>query len=121
MGHVFIGCLRELCNTTFCIIEAGCYHLLNRLEGNKKSLMNILFINFCNIRFLLVFNLYFYNSPKEHRKAIREDPQIHDFLKRGVRARRNEIENVGFLGWPNEMCADTVELNMFHVSFAIMV
>jgi hypothetical protein len=42
----------------------------NGLEGNKKSLMNILFVNFCIIRFLFVFNLYFYNSPKELRKAI---------------------------------------------------
>jgi hypothetical protein len=41
MGHVFIGCLQELCNTTFCIIEAGCCPLLKRLEGNKKSLMNM--------------------------------------------------------------------------------
>jgi hypothetical protein len=80
------------------------------LEGNKKSLINILFINFCILRLLFVFNLYFYNSPKEHRKAIQEDPQTHDFLKRGVRARHNEVQKVGFLGWPNKMCADTVEL-----------
>jgi hypothetical protein len=46
MGHIFIGCLWELCNTTFCIIEAGCCPLLKGLEGKKKSLMNILFINF---------------------------------------------------------------------------
>jgi hypothetical protein len=31
-------------------------------------------------------------------------------VKRGVRAHRNEVQKVGFLGWPNEMCADTVEL-----------
>jgi hypothetical protein len=31
-------------------------------------------------------------------------------VKRGVRARHNEAQKVGFLGWPNEMCADTVEL-----------
>jgi hypothetical protein len=54
------------------------------LEGNKKSLINILFINFHIIRLLFVFNLYFYNPPKELRKAIREDPQTHDFVKRGV-------------------------------------
>jgi hypothetical protein len=83
---------------------------LKGLEGNKKSLMNILFVNFCIIRLLFVFNLYFYNSPKELRKAIREDPQTHDFVKRGVRAHRKEVQKVGLLGWPNEMCADTVEL-----------
>jgi hypothetical protein len=109
MGHVFVGCLRELCNTMFCIIEAGCCPFLKGLEGNKKSLMNILFINFCIIRLLFIFNLYFYNSPKELRKAIREDPQSHDFVKRGVRAHRNKVQKVGFLGWPNEMCADNVE------------
>jgi hypothetical protein len=83
---------------------------LKGLEGNKKSLMNILFINFCIIRFLFVFNLYFYNSPKEHKKAIREGPHTHDFVKRGVLARRNEVQKVGFLGWPIEMCADIIEL-----------
>jgi hypothetical protein len=65
MGYVYAGCLQKLCNTTFCIIETGCCPLLKHLEGNKKSLMNILFINFCIIRFLFVFNLYFYNSPKD--------------------------------------------------------
>jgi hypothetical protein len=110
MRHVFVGCLRELCNTTFCIIEAGCCPFLKGLEGNKKSLMNILFIIFCIIMLLFIFNLYFYNSPKELRKAIREDPQAHDFVKRGVRARRNKVQKVGFMGWPNEMCADTLEL-----------
>jgi hypothetical protein len=74
MGHVFTSCLQELCNTTFCIIEVRRWPLLKQLEGNKKSLMNILFINFCIIRFFLIFNLYFYNSPKKLRKAIREDP-----------------------------------------------
>ena len=110
MGHVFTGFLWELCNTTFCILEAGCCSLLKGLEGNKKSLMNILFVNFCIIRFLFVFNLYFYNSPKELRKAIREDPQTHDFVKRGVQAHRNKVQNVGFLGCPNEMCSHTVEM-----------
>jgi hypothetical protein len=44
---------------------------LKGLEGNNKYLMNILFINFCIIiRFLFVFNLYFYNSPKELRNDI---------------------------------------------------
>jgi hypothetical protein len=65
MGHVITGCLRELCNTTFCIIEVGCCPFLKGLEGNKKSLMNILFINFCIIGLLFVFN-----SPEELRKAI---------------------------------------------------
>jgi hypothetical protein len=37
------------------------------------------------------------------------DPQTHDFVKRGVGARRNKVQKVGFLGWPNEMCADIVE------------
>jgi hypothetical protein len=74
--------------------------------------MNILLINFCIIRFLFVFNLYFYfyNSSKGLRKAIREDPKTRYFVKRGVRARRNEVQKVWFLGWPNEICADTVEL-----------
>jgi hypothetical protein len=38
MGHIFVGCLRKLCNTTFCIIEAGCCLFLKGLECNKKSL-----------------------------------------------------------------------------------
>jgi hypothetical protein len=33
-----------------------------------------------------------------------------DFVKRGVRACHNKVQKVGFLGWPNEMCVDTVEL-----------
>jgi hypothetical protein len=57
--------LKILCRTTFCIIKVGCCPFLKGLEGNKKSLMNILFINFCIIILLFVFNLYFYNSPKE--------------------------------------------------------
>jgi hypothetical protein len=110
MEHIFAGCLWELCNTTFCIIKVGCCPFLKGLEGNKKSLMNILFVNFFIIMFLFVFNLYFYNSPKQLRKPIREDPQTHDFVKRGVRARRNEVQKLGFLGWPNKMCVDIVEL-----------
>jgi hypothetical protein len=38
MRHVFAGCLRELKNTMFCIIDAGCCPFLKRLEGNKKQL-----------------------------------------------------------------------------------
>jgi hypothetical protein len=110
MGHIFAGCLRELCNITFYIIEAGCCPFLKGLEGNKKSLMNILFINFCIIMFLFVFNLYFYNSLKELRKAIQVDPQTHEFVKRGVQAHRNEVQKAGFLGWPNELCENTVEM-----------
>jgi hypothetical protein len=37
-------------------------------------------------------------------------------MKRGVRAHRNLVQKVRFLGWPNEMCAYTIELP-FHVSF----
>jgi hypothetical protein len=83
---------------------------LKGLEGNKKSLMNILFINICIIKILFVFNLYFYNSLRELTKVIQEDPQTHDFVKRGVRAHRNKVQKVGLLGWPNEMCVDIVEL-----------
>jgi hypothetical protein len=71
---------------------------LKGFEGNKKSLMNILFVNFCIIMLLFILNLYFYNFPKELRKAIREDPQTHDFVKRGVRARHNEVQKVEFWG-----------------------
>jgi hypothetical protein len=106
-----VGCLQELCNTTFCIMEVRCCPLLKGLEGSKKSLRNILFVNFLSYEVLIYFiNLYFYYSPKELRKAIPEDPQTHDFVKRGVRAHRNEVQKVRFLGWPNDMCADTVEL-----------
>jgi hypothetical protein len=75
MGHVIAGYLRELCNTTFCIINARCCPLLKGLEGNKNYVMNILFVNLYILRFLFVFKLYFfYNFPKELRNAIREDP-----------------------------------------------
>jgi hypothetical protein len=47
---------------------------------------------------LFILNLYFYNFPKELRKAIREDPQTHDFVKRGVRAHHNEVQKVEFWG-----------------------
>jgi hypothetical protein len=67
--------------------------------------MYIFFINFSVLNFLFV-----YNFTKEHRKAIREDPKTHDFVKRGDRIRHNEVHKVGFLGWPDEMCADTVQL-----------
>jgi hypothetical protein len=56
-----------------------------------------------------IFN-FFYNPTKELRKAIREDPETHDFMKRGVQIRHNEVQKVGFLGWLNEMCADTTQL-----------
>jgi hypothetical protein len=105
MEHVFTGCLWELKNTTFCIIDTGCCPLLKRLKGNKNTVMNILFINFCILNFWFV-----YNSPKELRNAIREDPETHDFVKRGVRIHRNEVQKVGFLGWPNKMCVDTIQL-----------
>jgi hypothetical protein len=47
---------------------------------------------------------------KELTKATREDPETHDFVKRGVQISRNEVQKVGFLGWPDEMCVDTVQL-----------
>jgi hypothetical protein len=79
MGHVFACCLWELKNTMFCIIDVGCCPFLKRLEGNKNIVMNILFINFGVLKFLFV-----YNSPIELRKAIPEDPETHDFVKRRV-------------------------------------
>jgi hypothetical protein len=57
-----------------------------------------------------LFLICIFNSPKELRKAIREDPLTHDFVKRGVRSHRNKVQKIGFLGWHNEMCADIVEL-----------
>jgi hypothetical protein len=45
MGHVYVDCLRELKSTTFCIIDARCCPLLNRLEGNNYTLMNTVFVN----------------------------------------------------------------------------
>jgi hypothetical protein len=79
MGHAFAGYLRELKNTVFCTIDVGCCPFLKGLEGNKKTLMYIFFLNFSVLNFLFV-----YNSAKELRKAIREDPKTHDFVKRGV-------------------------------------
>jgi hypothetical protein len=104
MGHVFAGCQRELKNSAFLIIDDGCCPFLKRLEGNKNSYVYI-FISFCVLNFWFV-----YNSAKELRNAIREDPETHDFVKRGVRIHRNEVQKVGFLGWLDEMCADTVQL-----------
>jgi hypothetical protein len=54
--------------------------------------MHILFIGFGVLNFLSV-----YNSAKELRKAIREDQETHDFVKRGVRIHRNKVQKVGFL------------------------
>jgi hypothetical protein len=67
---------------------------LNHLEGNKNSLMNILFLNFCIIKFLFVSNMYF-KFPQELRKAIQEYPRTHDFVKRGGRSRRNKVQKLG--------------------------
>jgi hypothetical protein len=50
----------------------------------------------------------FNKIPIELRKAIREDPETHDFVKRGVQIHHNEVEKVGFLGWLDEMCLDTL-------------
>jgi hypothetical protein len=72
MGHGFAGCLRELCNTTFCIIkEGGCCPFLKGLEGNKKSLINILFINFCIIRLLFVL-IYIFIIPQKNLERLYE-------------------------------------------------
>jgi UDP-N-acetyl-D-mannosaminuronic acid transferase (WecB/TagA/CpsF family) len=67
--------------------------------------MYIFFINFSVPNFLFV-----YNSTKELRKAIREDLETHDFVKRGVHIHHNEVQKVGFLGWPNEICENIVQL-----------
>jgi hypothetical protein len=58
----------------------------------------------------LFYKFVFLLFPKKLRKAIREDPHTHDFVKRGVRAHRNEDQKVRFLGWLNDMCVDTIEL-----------
>jgi hypothetical protein len=86
MGLVFVGCLWELKNITFCIIDAGCCPLLKHLEGNQNTLMNTLFVNFGALNFCFVYNLVF-NLIKGLRKAIREDPETHDFVKRCVQLR----------------------------------
>jgi hypothetical protein len=57
MGHVYEGCLRELKSTTFCIIDAGCFPLLNCLEGNKNTPMNMVFINWGALKYRFVNNL----------------------------------------------------------------
>jgi hypothetical protein len=59
-----------------------------------------------------VFSIFdlFIIPQKELTKATREDPETHDFVKRGVQIGRNEVQKVGFLGWPDEMCVDTVQL-----------
>jgi hypothetical protein len=73
-------------NTTVGIIDAGCCPLLKHLEGNKNKVMNILFINDGVIKFRFV-----YNSPIELRRAIREDPETHDFVKRDVRIHHYKV------------------------------
>jgi hypothetical protein len=70
MRYIFTGCLRELCNTTFCIINIGCCPLLNRLEGNKNSLMNILFFNLYILRFLFVLNFYIFIIPQKNLERL---------------------------------------------------
>jgi hypothetical protein len=54
MGHVYAGCLRELKSTAFCIIDAGCCPLLNHLEGNKNTLMNMVFVNWGALKYRFV-------------------------------------------------------------------
>jgi hypothetical protein len=110
IGHVFPGCLRELKNATFCIIDVGCCPLLKCLEGSRNTLMNTLFVNFGALNFWFVYNLFFnlIKILKCLRKAIREDPETHDFVKRCVQLRRNEVKKIGFLGWPNQMCPDNL-------------
>jgi hypothetical protein len=91
------------------LYHRACCPFLKRLEGNKNTLMNTLFINFGVLKFWFVYNLYF-KIPKELQKAISEDPETHDFVKRDVQIRCNEVQKVGFFGWPDEMCVDTVQL-----------
>jgi hypothetical protein len=58
-----------------------------------------------------LFIIYFFNLRKilkVLRKAIREDPKTHNFMKRCVQLRRNEVQKIGFLGWLNEMCPDNL-------------
>jgi hypothetical protein len=78
MGHDIAGCLQELYNTTFCIIDVGCCPLLKRLEGNKNSLMNILFINLYILGLLFVFNLYIFITPQKNLERLYE--RIHRLM-----------------------------------------
>jgi hypothetical protein len=57
-----------------------------------------------------VLNFFVCNRAKKLRRAIREDPETHDFVKRGVRIRRSEVQKIVFLGWPDEMCPDNLQL-----------
>jgi hypothetical protein len=87
--------------------------MLPSFEGirRQKAYYEYIIHQFLCYQVLICFiNLYFYYSPKEPRKAIQEDPHTLEFVKRGVRAHHNEVHKVGFLGCPNDMCADTVEL-----------
>jgi hypothetical protein len=104
MGHFFVGCLRELKSTTFCIIDSGSCPHLKRLEGITKIFMYTFFINFS----VLIF--FVFNCAKELRTAIREDLHTHDFVKRGVRIHHNEVQKIGFLAWPDEMCPHELQL-----------
>jgi hypothetical protein len=91
MGHFFASCLRELKSTTFYIIDGGCCPYLKHLEGNTKTIMYIFCVNFS------VLNFFVCNRAKKLRRAIREDPETHDFVKRGVRIRRSEVQKIVFL------------------------
>jgi hypothetical protein len=59
--------------------------------------------------FLLQFSTYL-------RTAIQEEPRTHDFMKSGVRRRRDKFKKLGYLGWPkNEKgCASC---NLFYLTF----
>jgi hypothetical protein len=105
--HVFAGCLREMCNTTFCIVDSRCCPFLKCLVGNINSHMNILLITFDMFRFKLVANLYFKSLERER---LYDRIQRHDFVERGVRIRHNKFQKVGLLGLPNVMYSNTLEL-----------
>jgi hypothetical protein len=72
--------------------------------------MNTLFVNFGALNFWFVYNLFFnlIKIIKGLRKAIWEDLETHDFVKRCVQLHQNDVKETGFLGWPDEMCPDNL-------------
>jgi hypothetical protein len=69
-------------NTTFCINDAEYCPLLRHLEGNRNTVMNTLFVNLMLSISDLFLNLI--NILKGLWKAIQENPETHDFVKRCV-------------------------------------